>query len=198
MGLLDYIIGLYNNHEVIFFILLVFIIAIESRITIFGLVILSPKLGLNFLDIYLFLFFGELLGDTIHYGFGRFFSKFFINNKQENKVSYVKNLQEKLKDKPTFDLLMIIKYTPPITSIGLIYLGFEKYNFKKFILNDLILLFFSSTIITSILFYFGGLLKNNDNLTLFFSEVLIVFMIIFLTIKYISKFIIKKILKNDS
>jgi hypothetical protein len=51
-----------------------------------------------------------------------------IQYKKEDN-GYIKRIDNKLKNKSLIDMLIAIKYVPPITSIGLLYLGYKKINF---------------------------------------------------------------------
>jgi len=185
----DYALSFYLNHEIIFYILLIISVVLEWPITILALSLIAPKLWIWFIEILFFAFLWDFLWDLLHYFVWSFF-KWFILKKD---FSLIKKVENKLKNNSLFDKLIVIKYTPPITSLWLLYLWFSKIPIKKFIKNDIFLCVFSSIFITSIWYNFWYLFKNNNNFLLFISLIFISFIIFYFILRKVTWYIIKKI-----
>ncbi|MDD3144611.1 MAG: VTT domain-containing protein [Candidatus Gracilibacteria bacterium] len=191
--MLDYALHFYNNYTVIFYILLIITVILEGPITILTLSLLSTTFGFSFIFVYIFAIIGELFGDILHYILGRFFKQNIFKNKN---FEILERTEEKLKNHSLFDKLIVIKYTPPITSIGLIYLGYNKVDFKKFLKNIVIFSFLNGFLITFIGFYFGKYFVNKDDFKYLIIGLLFSFLLLYFLIKIISSYFIKKVL-ND-
>ncbi len=82
---------------------------------------------------------GSVIGDTLHYFFGSQIAQITFRDKFkkiENKTLFEK--LRKLLDQHFYKALLVIKTIPAFSSIGLLYLGKERYSFKKFILGSII------------------------------------------------------------
>ncbi|MFA5916609.1 MAG: hypothetical protein WC850_00055 [Candidatus Gracilibacteria bacterium] len=193
--MIDYALSFYNNYTIIFYVLLTVTVILEGPITILTLALLAPKFGFSFLLIYSFGFIGEFFGDLAHYFVGRFFEKNLLSNK---KYKVFEKIEKKLENHSLFDQIIVIKYIPPITSIGLLYLGFNKTNLITFIKNIIVFAGLNSLIITFIGFNFGILIKDRQEFEYIIIGIMISLLILYLTLKIISSFIIKKYLNGNN
>ncbi|MDD2871504.1 MAG: hypothetical protein PHS49_05945 [Candidatus Gracilibacteria bacterium] len=188
--MLEYILHFYTNYTILFYILVVIIAIIEGPIIILALSLVAGKLGFSYFLLYSISFLGDFIGDMIHYGVGRFFSKRY-ENKQEFKI--LLEVNKKLEGHSLFDKLIVIKYTPPITSIGLIYLGYKEKNIWKFMKNDAGIVIFNALFITAIGYHFGNMFVNNDDFTYFMMLFFFSLALFYIGLKFITKYLIKKI-----
>ncbi len=187
--MLEYILHFYSDYTLIFYIFLIIAVILEWPITILSLSLVAPKLEIWFFEILLFAFLWDFLWDLLHYFVWRFFKWYII--KKDFKL--IKKIEKKLKKHSLFDELIIIKYSPPITSLWLLYLWFSKIPISKFIKNDIFLCIFSSIFITSIWYNFWYLFKDNDNFILFITLVFISFIVFYFILRKFTWYIIKKI-----
>jgi membrane protein DedA with SNARE-associated domain len=134
--MIDFALNFYNNYIIIFYILLVVAVILEWPITILILSLLSPKFWLSFLFVFFFSFLWEFFWDLLHYFIWRFFKKNIFKDKN---YKLLENIEKKIEKRSLLDKLIVIKYTPPITSIWLIYMWFQKINLKKFT-KDIVLI----------------------------------------------------------
>lgn len=190
--MLEYILNFYNNHIVLFYILLTFVVIIEWPITIIWLSLLSSFFNITYTTLFIYSFIGDFSWDVLHYLVWRFFRKKFYNKSKFDKLDYI---NEKLVNHSLIDKLIVVKFTPPITSIGLMYMWFQKINFKKFIVNDFFIVIITALIISSIWYNFWHIFIWNKNdfiyllMILFFS-----FMVFYLIFKVFFKYIVSKIM----
>jgi membrane protein DedA with SNARE-associated domain len=191
--MLDYALNFYNNYTTIFYILLVVSVIIEGPITILTLSFLAPKFWFSFILIYFFSFIWEFTWDLIHYFIWRYFKKNIFKDKNFKLLEKIEN---KLKYHSLFDKLIVIKYTPPITSIGLIYLWFQKVKLKRFIQNVVVFSLFNWILITFIWYYFWILFVNNNDLKYIIIWFMLSFLIIYFLSKIIASYFVKKILNE--
>ncbi len=188
------------------YILLFFLLLAEGPIIGFIASHLSSMGYLNIFLVSIVYFLGDFVGDILHYLVGiflskthnRFFKKRFVKlNKllQSKKVKYL----DKLIEKDFFLALLVIKLTPPISSIGLIGLGIRKTNIIKFIKNTAVICLMVEIPIV-LLGYFTGItaqtfLKFQSIYARLIFLILVAIICIYLMNrikKYISKQIIKK------
>lgn len=188
------------------YILLFFLLLAEGPIIGFIASHLSSMGYLNIFLVSIVYFLGDFVGDILHYLVGiflskthnRFFKKRFVKlNKllQSKKVKYL----DKLIEKDFFLALLVIKLTPPISSIGLIGLGIRKTNIIKFIKNTAVICLMVEIPIV-LLGYFTGItaqtfLKFQSIYVRLIFLILVAIICIYLMNrikKYISKQIIKK------
>lgn len=192
--MLDYVISFYNNYSLIFYILLIIIIVLEGPITIITLTIIAPRLGFWFFMIYIFAFIWEFFWDLLHYFIWRFFKKFFLKNK---KFTLFEKIEKKIVYHSLFDKLIFIKYTPPITSIWLIYLWTKKTDIKNFTKYIFLFSLFNSLIISFIWFKFWNIFKNTDNIKYLIIWILFSFLILYFITKIVWKIIIDIVFKKN-
>lgn len=189
--MLDYALQFYQNYIIIFYILLIIWVILEWPIIILTLSLLAPKFGLTFLFICLFSFIWEFIWDILHYIIWRFFKK---NILKEKNFSLFKKFEKKLEHHSLMDKLIVIKYTPPITSIWLIYLWFQKTHFKKFLKNGAILAIFNAILITSIWYNFWKYFVIQDDFKYLIIWLMLCFLILYMSVKVTTNYLIKKIL----
>lgn len=120
------------QHKYLFYFIFLLLALIEGPIICFTVGYFSNIYEINIFAIYIIAFLGDFLGDIIHYFVGMYF----------NKVKFIHNRIKKIKiehDKKLFKNMLILKLTPPLTSAGLLHIGYKKTNFKTFVLNAMIL-----------------------------------------------------------
>ena len=193
--MLDYILHFYNNYTIIFYFLVVFIAIIEWPIIILALSLVAGKLWFSFIFLYFISFLWDFIWDMIHYFIWRFFSKKYINKKD---FKIIENINKKLERHSLFDKLIVIKYTPPITSIWLIYIWYKEKNVFRFMKNILFIVLFNSLFITVIWFYFWNLFVDNDNFSYFIMLFFFSLAIFYIWLKFITKYLIKKIYNDKN
>lgn len=191
--MLDYALQFYNNYTIIFYILLIIAVILEWPITILTLSLISPKFWFSFSLIYIFSILWEFFWDLLHYFLWRFFKTNIFKNK--NYILFEK-IEKKLEKHSLFDKLVVIKYSPPITSIWLLYMWFQKISIKKFILNVILFSLLNWLIITFIWFYFWQYFLNESDFKYLIMWILFCFLFVFLIIKLISYYLVKNILNG--
>ena len=192
--MIDYALHFYNNYTIIFYVLLTVTVILEWPITILTLALLAPKFWFSFLLIYSFWFIWEFFWDLAHYFVWRFFEKNLLSNK---KYKVFEKIEKKLENHSLFDQIIVIKYIPPITSIWLLYLGFNKTNLITFIKNVTIFALLNSLIITFIWFNFWILIKDKQEFEYIIIWIMVSLLILYLTLKIITSFITKKYLNGN-
>lgn len=185
----EYILHFYTNYTVLFYILLTITVILEWPITILALSLVAPTLSINFFIILLFSFLWEFLWDTLHY----LFWKFFKTKVLKKDFSIIKKIEERLKWHNLMDKLIVIKYTPPITSLWLLYLWYTKTDFKIFLKKDIVLCLFSAVFITSIWYNFWHLFKNQTDLKYLIILFFLSFIVFYFLFRTFTKYLIKKI-----
>lgn len=193
--MLDYTLNFYNNYSIIFYILLVIAVILEWPITIFTISLLATRFGFPFVFVLFFAFIWEFLWDLLHYFIWRLFKKNIFKDK---KFILFEKIEKKLENHSLFDKVAVIKYTPPITSIWFLYLGFQKINIKSFIKNILILAILNSLIITLLWYNFWKLFINKDDFKYIIFWLMFSFLILYFFLKIISFYFVKNILKNGA
>lgn len=191
--MLDYAISFYNEYIFLFYFITIIAVILEWPIVILTLTLLSVKLGIPFWVLIFLAFIWDFWWDFLHFLIWKYFKKFFQKNK---KIEKFNNFKEKIDKVPLLEKLIIIKYTPPITSIWLIYLWFSSEKTWDFIKKDFFLCIFSSFLVLFIWYNFWQYFKETNNLTYFFIWVWFAIFIVVLLTKIISKFILKKIYKK--
>lgn len=191
--MLEYSLLFYNNYTFLFYIWIILAVIIEWPITILILSILATKINLSFFYVYAFAFFWEFLWDILHYFVWRFFKKNIVKDKE---FKIFEKIEKKLVNHSLFDKLIVIKYTPPITSIWLLYLGFQKTNFKEFLINITIFSTFNSLIVTLIWYYFWAYFANKNELKYIIIWIMFGFLLLYLLIRVISYYFVKNILNG--
>jgi membrane-associated protein len=162
---------------------------LEGPITNF---IASMSAGAGFLNIYLvatIAVLGDIIGDTIHYFIGRKIGKKgkLRKNKLNIKYNFIKN--------HFTTSLFLIKIIPGLASPGLIYLGYKKINFKKFLTNT-ILICLLLDIPISILGYSFVIGLNTFIKYYHSTQSLIIFSVVFIGIILLIRTTIRKIIKS--
>lgn len=188
--MLEYILHFYTNYTILFYILVVIIAIIEWPIIILALSLVAWKLWFSYFLLYSISFLWDFIWDMIHYWVWRFFSKRY-ENKQEFKI--LQDMNKKLEGHSLFDKLIVIKYTPPITSIWLIYLWYKEKNIWKFMKNDAWIVIFNALFITAIWYHFWNMFVNNDDFTYFMMLFFFSLALFYIWLKFITKYLIKKI-----
>lgn len=191
--MLEYSLHFYNNYTLLFYIWVILAVIIEWPITILILSILATRINLSFFYVYAFAFFWEFLWDILHYLVWRFLKKNIVKDKE---FELFEKIEKKLINHSLFDKLIVIKYTPPITSIWLLYLGFQKTNFKKFLINITVFSTFNSLIITLIWYYFWAYFADKNELKYIIIWIMFGFLLLYLLIKIISYYFVKHILNG--
>ncbi len=191
--MLEYALHFYNTYTSIFYIILFFAVIFEWPITILTLSIIAPTINISILSVYIFAFIWELLWDTFHYVVWRFYKKNFTKDK---KFELFEKIESKIRDESIFEKLLVIKYTPPITSIWLFYLWFQRTNFKKFLLSITIFWLLNSLIITLIWYNFWVYFANQERLEYIVAWVMFWFLLLYLLIRLIRTYFIKNILNG--
>jgi len=139
--------------------LLIFIGTIFEGPVITTLSSFAASLGyFNVFIIFLISVAGDLIGDTLHFVFGRYLGKKVIikhrenTNRNDSWLLLEKNFKEHLGK-----VMIFLKLIPPTTSIGLILIGSsQKVKFKKFILKSLLITAPLSLFYTLLGFFFGS------------------------------------------
>jgi len=187
--MLDYAIHFYNSYTILFYIFLVIAVILEWPITILALSLLSWKLWIGFFTILIFAFIWDFVWDLLHYIVWRFFK----NKILKKDFSLVQKVENKLKWHSLIDKLIVIKYTPPITSLWLLYLWYAKTNFKQFIKAGVIISIISSIFITSIWYNFWYLFKDENDFRYLIILLFLSFVVFYFLLRVITKYLIKKI-----
>lgn len=198
--MLEYAVSFYNEYIFLFYFFVTIAVILEWPIVVLTLTLLSTKLWIPFWVLMILAFVWDFWWDFLHFLLWKYFKQKFLKNKKLEKFQKIK---EKIDSFSLFERLIIIKYTPPITSIWLIYLWINWEKTWDFIKNDFPLCIFSSALVLFIWYNFWEYFKDNNNLTYFFLAVWIaIFLTIFIS-RIIWKIIIQKIykskkIKNDS
>lgn len=193
--MLEYAISFYNNFTILFYLIITIAVILEWPIVILTLILVSSKLGLPFYTIFILAFIWDFWWDLIHFLVWKFTKNFFLKKKKFQKIE---NLNKKIEKLSLIEKLLIIKFTPPITIIWLVYLWASKISLFELIKKDFFICIFSSTLIVLIWTKFWEYFKNSDNLALFLFLIwFAIFLLTFIT-KLIWKFLIKKIYEKNS
>lgn len=188
------------------YILLFFLLLAEGPIIGFIASHLSSMGYLNIFLVFIIYFLGDLLGDILHYFIGiflskthnRFFKKKFVKIDSLLKSKNVRYM-DKLIEKDLFLALLVIKLTPPISSIGLISLGIRKTNILKFIKNTAVICLMVEIPIVLLGYFTGISAQTFLKFQSFYGKAIFLIIVTVICIylmnlmkKYISKKIIKK------
>jgi hypothetical protein len=191
--MIEYALQFYNNYTIIFYCILLVAVIFEWPIIILTLSLLAPKFWFTFIFICVFSLLWEFWGDLLHYFIWRVFKRNIFSDKN---FSIFSKIEKKLENHSLMDKLIVIKYTPPITSIGLIYLWFQKTDFRSFVKNWFILAVFNAIIITSIWYNFWLLIKDKNDFEYLIMWLMLTFLIFYMLVKITSSYLIKKILNE--
>ena len=134
--MLEYALSFYQEYTRIFYILIAIVVLLEGPIIILTLTILSPQLWIWIPFLFFLSLFWDFWGDLLHFLLGKYWEKLFPSKRRsEAKSPTFQKLTKTIDNYPLLEKLIIIKYTPPITSIGLIYLWVSKvkmFDFQNF------------------------------------------------------------------
>lgn len=171
--MLDFALHFANNHLILFYSLVLIALLLEGPIVIFTLTTLAWLLHLPLWIIFVFAVFGDAGGDILHFLAGKYaknlISKIPVLSKIQIKNQTFLAFYQKIHNYPLLEKLIIIKYTPPVTSAGLLYLWASGISFYQFLKSTLPLCLISSTIVFSIWVFFSSRtqLSNHIGLVLF-------------------------------
>lgn len=190
--MLEYALSRYHEYIVLFYAIVVIIVLLEGPITIMTLTMLAPQLWLPLEVIFLLSMIGDFGGDYLHFLVGRYGKK-LLKKQEENPDSPLNKVHKQLEKYPLLEKLIIIKYTPPISNVGLIYLGTSPISTKAFLLKTLPLCTFSSILVISLGHYFGNYFQQQENLAqaLFWIGITIVSVLFIL--RLLGKRLVKKV-----
>jgi membrane protein DedA with SNARE-associated domain len=160
----------------------------------------AASLGyLNIKAIFALAVLGNVVGDIIHYYLGNLLRNTIIE-KYMKYFRIKKGLVKKLDDKIHNNLvksMILIKSTPPLSTIGLLLIGASRAKFLKFLLISLCTVLPLALFYTVLGFYFGFAIKTvleyfkMGQYVLFF--VVVVCVIVFFLYKLISKKAIERL-----
>lgn len=191
--MIDFAISFYNDYLVLFYLIIIIAVILEWPIVILTLTLLSAKLEIPFFVLIILALIWDFGWDLLHFFTWKIFHKKFEKSKKFKKFE---NFKEKIDNFPFFEKLIVIKYTPPITSIWLIYLWLNWEKTWNFIKYDFPISTFSSFLVLFIWHNFWQYFKNTDNFTYFFLAVWFAIFLLILSTKLIAKYILKKIYKK--
>jgi membrane protein DedA with SNARE-associated domain len=159
--------------------------------------------SLGYFNIYLIFglsLFGNLIGDIVHYYFGRFLRKAVIERyikKRGIRDNQIKKLDEKIHNN-LWKSMMLIKMTPPLSTPGLLLIGSSKVPILRYMTISFITILPLTIFYTLLGFYFGFVAKTIldyfkiGEYALFF---VILIAVIFLLYRLVYKKVIGKIKK---
>ncbi len=190
----EYALTFFETYPFISYSLLTIAVILEWPIVILTISFISDKLGFSYFHILLFAFIWDFWGDMLYFLIGRKFRKFVLSRKKIWKIKYI---YRKMENYSLFDKLIIIKYTPPITILWLLYLWLSQISIKEFVSKNSILCLMSS-LIMSILWYsfWKFFISQKENLEYISLGIWISIIMIYFIIKYIRKSIRKYIKKK--
>lgn len=201
----NYIFSFHSEHYAIFIILLFIGVVIEWPLIIFSISLLATKLGFGFWEILVISFLWDITGDIMYFHIWKYiWSKFIRKNKnneiidsneakkQETENKYLAKIDKAINENHIFETLLMIKYTPPITLLWLIYLWYKKIKLKKFVIWVLPIVVFNSLLITSLWYFFWKYFVNKDD---FYHTIIYIFCG-FGLLYFITKFLPKLFTKN--
>ena len=189
----DYALSFYDNHLLLFYLFLIIAVILEGPITILAFSLIAVKFKISFFEVLIFSFIWEFFWDLLHYTIWRFF---IWNIFKYKNFSILKKIQKKLKNNSLFEQLLVIKYTPIITNIWLLYLWYKKTNLIFFIKTVSIFAIINGIIITSIWFNFWYLFKDTSDFSYFIVLLFLAFLLFYFLIKIISKYVIKNFINK--
>lgn len=194
--MLDFAISFYDNYTFIFYIISLIAVILEWPITVLALSsFIAPRYWLWFWWIFLIAFIWDFFWDLIHFYIWKFWKNIHAKIQKNEKLW---EIIKKIDNFSYLDKLIIIKYTPPITSIWLIYLWASKWNIKEFIKKDWFLCIISSLIVSFIWYFLWEYLKNEKDLWKILFIIWICIILFFIFWKFIFKLLTKKIYKNNN
>lgn len=168
------------------------LVLLEWPIVILSLSLFAHQLGLSFEFLFLLSFVGDFGGDLIHYMIWRYFSH-LLRSSDHVHNKYLTWLYDNIHSISLLDILVVVKYIPPVTSIGLLYLWHQKVSLKKFIFLDCCIVTINSLLIVSLWYLISHKLLQSDNLSYMIIAAMISFCLIYIWVKYVRYLVIKKI-----
>jgi len=188
---------IFIQHRYLFYLIFFIIALIEGPIISFTLGYFSNIYDFNLIIIYFIAFLGDFVGDLLHYFIGKYF----------NNIKFIHNKIKKIKIEPRKNLFLnifLLKLTPPLTSAGLLYIGYKQTNFRKFILNGFLLSIIFSAGFVSLGRFSGITVGVFDLIYSEYISILLKFIMfvvfIFLILKYEPKLrnFFKKIMRGNN
>ncbi len=193
--MIDYALNFYDNYTFISYILLLIAVVIEGPITILTLSLFASRLWFSFILIYFLAFLWEFLWDLLNYSIWRFFKKNIFKDK---KFIIFENIEKKIENHPLFDKIVVIKYTPFVVAVWLMYLWFQKTNIKEFMKNISLLALIDSFAITFIWFHLWKFLIDKSDFKYIMFWVMLSFLIIFFLFRTITSYFVKRIINEKN
>lgn len=132
----------------------------------------------------------------MHFYVGRYgyqIQKFFKIRFDNRKF---KKLQTQIDRYPLLEKLIIIKYTPPLTSLGLVYLGFSSVRVWEFIKYTLPLCVLSSVSIVAGGYLFGAFWSDNGTLWRFFLGVGVALFVLITVLRWLGRWLVASVQKK--
>ncbi len=159
--------------------------------------------SIGYLNIYIIIILsllGDITGDIIYYYLGHSLRGTFVENyirKHNIKKTTIKKLEGKIHNN-LWKSMVLIKATPPLSTIGLLLIGASRIRFSRYILASIITTLPLTIFYITIGYYFGFAVKQIlDYLEM--GEYAIFFAIITLIILYyLYRFIYKKVVRKLS
>lgn len=168
------------------------LVLLEWPIVILSLSLFANQLGLSFEFLFLLSFAGDFGGDLIHYMIWRYFSR-LLRSSDHVPNKYLAWLYANIHTISLLDILVVVKYIPPITSIGLLYLWHQKVSLKKFVFLDCCIVTINSLLTVSLWYLISHKFLQSDNISYMIIATMISFCLIYVWVKYVRSLIIKKI-----
>lgn len=188
--MLEYAMSFYENYTIIFYSLAVVAVILEWPITVLAIsTFLAPKYGISFIWIFILAFIWDFVWDLMHFYIWKF-GKGIHKKLEENKKFW--KVIKKIDSYSYFDKLVVIKYTPPITSAWLIYIWASKTKVLEFIQKDWFLCILSATIVSVIWYFLWKWLEKDADIW----KILLIIWIWIILVYFISKIIFSKIIKK--
>lgn len=195
--MLEYLLDIATTSEGLFYGGILIAVLLEGPMVVLSLTILAGKLNLGFWFLFFLSLFGDFGGDLLHFLLGRYGNKLLKYRKLIPKPEKLSQLNEKIKNYPLLEKLIIIKYTPPITTLGLIYLGSTDLQITDFIRNTLPLCTISSLMVLSFGYWFSAFLGEDFPLWWLLLCLWIALFTLVKSIRFLSQYIIKLIEKKN-
>ncbi len=168
--MIDFALTFAHQYPIIFYSIIIIALLLEGPIVIFTLTSLSWVLNLPLWVIFILAIIWDAWGDILHFLVGKYSKKliskipFFSKIKIKNQ-SFL-NFYQKIKEYPLLEKLIIIKYTPPLTTPGLLYLWSSELDFYHFLKSTLPLCLISSALVFSIGMCFSGRANLTNHISL--------------------------------
>lgn len=195
--MLEYLLDIATTSEGLFYGGILIAVLLEGPMVVLSLTMLAGKINLGFWFLFFLSLFGDFGGDLLHFLLGRYGNKLLKYRKLIPKPEKLSQLNKKIKNYPLLEKLIIIKYTPPITTLGLIYLGSTDLKIADFIRNTLPLCTISSLMVLSFGYWFSVFLGEDFPLWWLLLCLWIALFTLVKSIRFLSQYIIKLIEKKN-